>query len=92
VHYIYLSNFNAVDVHNKLAICPRSACNMGANSLPLKLWLSMLAIAETNAYLVCVKHHKLTSERYHHADFKLDLEHVAPCSASFGGQWRGGFG
>jgi hypothetical protein len=54
VHYIYRSNFNAVDVHNKLAVGPRSVCNMGANLLPLKLWLSMLAIAETNAYLMCM--------------------------------------
>jgi hypothetical protein len=69
VHYIYRSNFNAVDVHNKLAVGHRSVCNMGANSLPLKLWLSM-PIAETNACLVYVKHHKMTSERYNHADFE----------------------
>jgi hypothetical protein len=37
VHYIYRSNFSAVDVHNKLAVGPRSVRNMGANSLPLKL-------------------------------------------------------
>jgi hypothetical protein len=76
VHYIYRSNFNAMDVHNKLAVGPRSVCSMRANSLPLKLWLSMLAIAKTNAHLVYVKHHKLTSERYNHADSKVDLEHA----------------
>jgi hypothetical protein len=74
VHYIYRSNFNAVDVHNKLAVGPRSVCNLGADLLTLKLWLSMLAIAETNAYFVYVEHHKLTSERYSHSDFKVDLK------------------
>jgi hypothetical protein len=75
LHYIYIwSNFNAVDVHNKLAINPRNWCNVGANSLPFKLWQSMLAIAETNTYLLYVKHHELTIEKYNHADFKVDLE------------------
>jgi hypothetical protein len=85
VHYIYRSNFNAVDVHNKLAVGPRSVCNMGANLLPLKLWLSMLAIAETNADLVYVMHHKLTSERYNHADFKVDVERALLHRAQRGG-------
>jgi hypothetical protein len=74
VHYMHWSNFNAVDVHNKLAVGPHSVCNKGANLQPLKLWLRILAIAKTNAYLAFVKHHKLTSERYNHADFKVDLE------------------
>jgi hypothetical protein len=34
----------------------------------------MLANAQTYAYLMCVKHHKLTTERYNHADFEVDLE------------------
>jgi hypothetical protein len=74
IHYIYRSNFNAVDVHNKLAVGPRSVCNVATTSLPLRLWLSMLACAETNAYLMYMHHHKLSSEQYSHGDFKADLE------------------
>jgi hypothetical protein len=74
VHNIYWPNLNAVNVHSKLAVGPRSVCNMGAKSLPLKLKLSMLAIAETNDYVVYVKPHELTSERYDRADFNVDLE------------------
>jgi hypothetical protein len=64
IRYIYRSNFNAVDVHNKLAVGPRSVCNVATNSLPLKLWLSLVACAETNAYLMYVHLNKLTSEQY----------------------------
>jgi hypothetical protein len=74
VHYLYRSFFNAVDVHNKLAVGPRSVCKVVVGSLPLKLWLGLLALAETNAYLVYIKHKKYTSEMYSHPDFKADLE------------------
>jgi hypothetical protein len=74
VHFVYRSNFNAVDVHNKLSVGPRSVASVGANSLLLKLFLSIVAFAETNAYLMYARHHKLKSEMYNHADFKLDLE------------------
>jgi hypothetical protein len=74
VHYLYRSFFNAVDVHNKLSVGPRSVSSVCVGSLPLKLWLSFVAIAETNAYLLYARHHKLTSEQYCHADFKADLE------------------
>jgi hypothetical protein len=40
----------------------------------LKLWLGLLALAETNAYLVYVKHKKYTAETYIHPDLKADLE------------------
>jgi hypothetical protein len=57
VHYIYRSKFNAVDVHNTLSVGPRSVCSVGANSLVLKLFLSVVAFAETNAYLMYIRHH-----------------------------------
>jgi hypothetical protein len=47
VHYIYWSYFNAINVHKKLAVRPR----VGTNSLLLVIWLGLLAIAETNAYV-----------------------------------------
>jgi hypothetical protein len=59
IHYIDRTYFNAVDVHNKLAVGPRSLVSVGANHLLLKLWLSMIAMAETNAYLTYVKVKKL---------------------------------
>jgi hypothetical protein len=74
VHCIYRSKFNAVDVHNKLSVGPRSVCSVGANSLVLKLFLSVVAFAKTNAYLMYITHHKLTSDVYNHADSKVDLE------------------
>jgi hypothetical protein len=74
VHYIYRSKFIAVDVHNKLSVGLRSVCSVGANSLVLKVFLSVAASAETNAYLMYIRHHKLTSDVYNHADFKVDLE------------------
>jgi hypothetical protein len=76
VHCLYCSFFNAVDVHNKLAVGPRSVSGVCVGSLPLKLWLSFLAFAETNAYLLYARHHKLTSDQYSHADFKVDLEEL----------------
>jgi hypothetical protein len=63
-----------LDVHNKLAVGPRSVSSVCVGSLPLKLWLSLVALAETNAYLIYIKHHKLSSDRYNHSDFKIDLE------------------
>jgi hypothetical protein len=38
VHFIHRSNFNAVDVHKKLSVGPRSVCSVGAKSLVLKLF------------------------------------------------------
>jgi hypothetical protein len=73
LHFIYRSFFNAVDVHNKLALGPRSVCSVGANHLLLKIWLAAVGIAETNAFLLYCKAKKLTSEVYSHGDFKLDL-------------------
>jgi hypothetical protein len=73
IHHIYRSSFNVVDVHNKLSVGPRSVCNVAKTSLPWKLWLYLVACAETNAYLMYVHHHKLSSEQYNHADFKVDL-------------------
>ena len=63
-----------MDIHNKLAVGPRSINSVGANHLLLKIWLTMVAMCETNAYLMYTKHKKLTSEKYSHGDFKLDLE------------------
>jgi hypothetical protein len=62
------------DIHYKLAVGPRSVCNVATNSLPLKLWLSLVACAETNAYPMYVHLNKLTSEQYNHSDFKAELE------------------
>jgi hypothetical protein len=50
IHFIYRTFFNAVDVHNKVAVGPRSACSIGANNLLLKVWLASVAISETNAF------------------------------------------
>jgi hypothetical protein len=74
VHYLYRSFFNAVDVHNKLAVGPRSVSGVCVGSLPFILWLSFLGIAETIAYLLYARHHKLTSDQYSHAEFEIDLE------------------
>jgi hypothetical protein len=73
VHHLYRTNFNSVDVHNKLAVGPRSVNDIGVNSLELKLWLNLFAFAETNACCVFAKHHKLASDKYCHEDFKQDL-------------------
>jgi len=75
MHAIYRTFFNAVDVHNKLALGPRSVCSVGANHLLLKLWLAVVAIAETNAFLLYSRAKKLTTSEYSHGDFKLDLVH-----------------
>jgi hypothetical protein len=74
IHHMYRSNFNAVDVHNKLSVGPRSVCKVATGSLPLKLWLYLVACAETNAYLMYMHHHKLSSEQYNQANLKFDLE------------------
>jgi hypothetical protein len=52
VHYLYRTFFNAVDLHNKLAVGPRSVSSVCVGSLPLKLRLSLVALAETNAHRV----------------------------------------
>jgi hypothetical protein len=51
IHYKYRSYFNAVDIHNKLAMGPRSLCRIGASHLMLKLWLAVVAMCKTNAHL-----------------------------------------
>jgi hypothetical protein len=67
---LYRSNFNVVDVHNKLAAGPRSVCNVASSSLPLKLFLYLIACAETSGYLMYMHFHKLSAETYNHSDFK----------------------
>jgi hypothetical protein len=62
IHAEYRTYFNAVDVHNKLALGPHSVCTIGANHLQLKIFLALLAMAETNAYLTYVNSKKLTFE------------------------------
>jgi hypothetical protein len=52
VHYLHRPFLNAVDVPNKLPV-DRSVS--GVSFLPFKLWLSFLAIAEINAYLLYVR-------------------------------------
>jgi hypothetical protein len=74
IHAEYCTYFNAVDVHNKLALGPHSVCTIGANHLQLKIFLALLAMAQTNAYLTYVNSKKLTSAKYSHGDFKTDLE------------------
>jgi hypothetical protein len=74
IHAEYRTYFNAVDVHNKLALGPHRVCTIGANHLQLKIFLALLAMAETNAYLTYVDSKKLTSAKYSHGDFKTDLE------------------
>jgi hypothetical protein len=74
IHNNYRSYFNAVDVHNKLCVGPRSVCILGGNHLLLKLWLAMVAIAETNTYLTYAKLKKLSSDQYSHLDCRIDLE------------------
>jgi hypothetical protein len=94
VHYLYRSFLNGLDVHNKLAVGPRSASSVCVGSLPLKLWLSFLAmLAETNAFLLYARHHKLASDQYCHADFKADLEkEVLQCPGGSCGSRRRGWG
>jgi hypothetical protein len=52
IYYTYRSSFNIVDIHNKLALGPRSMSTIGTDHLLLKLFLKLLEMAETNAYLV----------------------------------------
>jgi hypothetical protein len=59
--------------------------DVGLNSLPFKLWMAFVALAETNAYLMYVHHHQLSSEGYSHADFKLQLEREWLVCAQQGG-------
>jgi hypothetical protein len=74
IHYTYRSSFNAVDIHSKLALGPRSMSKIGTDHLLLKVFLKLLAMAEINAYLVYKDRKKLTSDEYCHGDFKADLE------------------
>jgi hypothetical protein len=74
IHRTFRSNFNAVHVHNKLSAGPRSVCNVATASLPLKLWLYLIACAKTSSYVKYMHNRKLSSDLYDHADLKLDLE------------------
>jgi hypothetical protein len=74
IHAKYGTYFNAVDIHNKLALGPHSVCTIGANHLKLKILLALLTMAETNAYLRYVDSMNRTSAKYSHGDFKTDLE------------------
>jgi hypothetical protein len=74
IHAEYRACFNAVDVHNRLALGPHSLCTVGANHLHLKIFFALVAIAETNAYLTYADLKKLTSAQYSHGDFKMDIE------------------
>jgi hypothetical protein len=73
-HHTYRFHFDAVNVHNKLSMGPCSVCNVATASMPLKLCLYLVTCAETNAHLMYMHHHKLSSEQYNHADFEADLE------------------
>jgi hypothetical protein len=78
--------FNAVDVHKRLELGPHSLCTVGANHLHLKIFLALVAIAETNAYLTYADLKKLTSAQYSHGDFKTDLGRcLLKCAATMGG-------
>jgi hypothetical protein len=74
IHHTFRSNFNAVHVHNKLSVGPRSVCNVATASLPLKLWLYLIACAKTSSYVMYMHNCKVSSDLYNHADLKLDLE------------------
>jgi hypothetical protein len=76
IHHTDWSHFHAVTVHNKLSVGTRSVCvcNVVTASLPLNLWLHLVACTEIYAYLMRMHHHKLSSEQHQHADFKVDLE------------------
>jgi hypothetical protein len=44
IHALYRTDFNAIDVNYKLALGPCSVCAASLNNLPLKMWLSKMAI------------------------------------------------
>jgi hypothetical protein len=93
IHAEYRTYFNAVDVRNKLVLGPHSVCPVGANSLQLKIFLALVAMAETNAYLTYVDIKKLTSAEYSHGDFKTDLERgLLERAAAVGAGMREGLG
>jgi hypothetical protein len=64
----------AVDVHTKRALSSHSLCSLIANHLHLKIFLGMVAIAETSTYLGNIDFKKLITVRYSHSDFKTDLK------------------
>jgi hypothetical protein len=86
IHAEYRTCFNAVDVHNRLALGPRSVCTVDENHLHLKILLALVAIAETNAYLTYMDLKKLTSAQYSHGDLKMDLRAwlAGACSDNWG--------
>jgi hypothetical protein len=73
IHALYRTFFNAVDVHNKLALGPRSTASLATNSLLLKVWLATLCMASANGYQMYLKAKKLTTDTYSHSDFKMDV-------------------
>jgi hypothetical protein len=54
--------FNAIDVNDELALGRRRVCAASPSSLPMKIWLSTLAISLANAYLIHMKKHKLSTD------------------------------
>ena len=58
-----------MDIHNKLAVGPRSVNSVGANHLLLQIWLTMVAMCET--MLISSMSSRKSSS---HSDFKLNLE------------------
>jgi hypothetical protein len=72
IHSEYHSSFNEVDAPNKQASGTGSACSVGASNLPLKPFLALVAIAESNAYLAYMDAIEYISSEYSHGDLKRD--------------------
>lgn len=65
-HELYRNNFNAVDVYNKQACGPTSLINvLGTKSWWKRVWVTLLCMAETNAYLAyCHMHGKISRAKF----------------------------
>lgn len=74
IHELYRSNFNAVDLFNRLAFGPGSiGTGISTKSFELRLFLSTLAMAETNAYLAYISKNDIRCEDMPHREFKYKL-------------------